>query len=107
VEFLSISEYLDDHDIDDPDDKTAQAIDEAIREATVTVEWSSGRDPAAALRDLAAEARSEPAATPAGLALVDALDAAADAYPTDPDSPVVAALARFAVAMADEDEEGR
>jgi hypothetical protein len=43
VEFLSIAEYLADHHVDDPDGETAKAIDDAIREATVTVEWSCDR----------------------------------------------------------------
>jgi hypothetical protein len=104
VEFLSISEHLEDLGLSEAEHADAcNAIDEAIREATVTVEWPSGRDPVTALRDLAAETRAEGVSTPAELAMVAALDAAADAYPTD-DSPVVQALARFAVALADAED---
>ena len=73
VEFLSISEHLEDLDLPEAEhDEVCKAIDEAIREATVTVEWPSGRDPVAALRDLAAKARADNASE---TAFIDALDA--------------------------------
>jgi hypothetical protein len=43
VEFLSITEYLADHDLSDPGDHVAKAIDDLIGEATVTVEWACDR----------------------------------------------------------------
>ncbi len=61
VEFLSIAERLADHGIDDLGDHIAQVIAEAIREATVTVEWpepvSAGEAFAARLDDQAGSGR--------------------------------------------------